>query len=161
MLLRPRQKAFLDRTFDALSENDNTLGIAPTGAGKTIIFSHLLGQLIRDEPDKKALVIVHRDELTTQNSTRFHEINPDITTSIVNAVTKDWSGQVVFGMVQTVSRKLNLAQIPHLDFLLIDDGINLADSMITDVSKITIKKEYEQDMSKVDMGSFSENVLIP
>ena len=122
MLLRPRQQEFLDRTLDALSENDNTLGIAPTGAGKTILFSHLLGQLIRYEPDKKALVIAHRDELTAQNSAKFQLINPDISTSIVNADTKDWSGQVVFAMVQTLSREANLAQIPQLDFLVIDEA---------------------------------------
>ena len=111
MLLRPRQQEFLDRTLEALSENNNTLGIAPTGAGKTILFSHLLGQLIRSEPDKKALVIAHRDELTAQNCTKFQLVNPDISTSIFNADTKDWSGQVVFAMVQTLSREANLAQI--------------------------------------------------
>ena len=71
LLLRERQKEFLDRTRKALSQNDNTLGIAPTGAGKTILFSHLLGQLIRDDAEKKALVLAHRDELTVQNSDKF------------------------------------------------------------------------------------------
>ena len=122
MLLRPRQQEFLDRTLEALSENDNTLGIAPTGAGKTILFSHLLGELIRSEPEKKSLVIAHRDELTAQNSSKFRLINPDISTSIVNAETKDWGGQVVFAMVQTLSREANLAQIPHIDFLVIDEA---------------------------------------
>ena len=75
MLLRPRQQDFLDRTLDALSQNDNTLGIAPTGAGKTILFSHLLGTLIRNNPDTKSLVISHRDELTEQNYDKFNLIN--------------------------------------------------------------------------------------
>ena len=122
MLLRPRQQEFLDRTLDALSQNDNTLGIAPTGAGKTILFSHLLGNLIRNDPDKKSLVISHRDELTAQNYDKFRLINPDISTSIVNSDTKEWSGQVVFAMVQTLSREANLKQIPRLHFLIIDEA---------------------------------------
>ena len=65
MLLRPRQNEFLNRTLEALSKNDNTLGIAPTGAGKTILFSHLLGELIRNEPHKKSLVIFN--EKTAHN----------------------------------------------------------------------------------------------
>ena len=122
MLLRPRQQEFLDRILDALSQNDNTLGIAPTGAGKTILFSHLLGQLIRSDAEKKALVLAHRDELTAQNSEKFRLINPDISTSIINAAVKDWSGQVVFAMVQTLAREANLEQIPHMDFLVIDEA---------------------------------------
>ena len=122
MLLRPRQQEFLDRTLDALSQYDNTLCIAPTGAGKTILFSHLLGQLIGGDAEKKALVLAHRDELTAQNAEKFQLINPDISTSVVNAVVKDWSGQVVFTMVQTLSREANLEKIPRLDFLVIDEA---------------------------------------
>ena len=122
MLLRPRQQEFLDRAIDALSENDNTLGIAPTGAGKTILFSHILGHLMRKEPEKKALVVAHRDELTAQNSSKFQLINPDISVSVVNAQTKDWTGQVVFTMVQTLSRDTNLANIPFLDFIVVDEA---------------------------------------
>ena len=122
MLLRPRQQEFLQRAIDALSDNDNTLGIAPTGAGKTVLFCHLLGYLMREGGAKKALVIAHRDELTTQNSSTFKLINDDLSVSIVNAEKKDWSGQVVFTMVQTLSREQNLRQLPHLDFIVIDEA---------------------------------------
>ena len=36
MRLRPRQKTFVERSLAALDAHGNTLGIAPTGAGKTI-----------------------------------------------------------------------------------------------------------------------------
>ena len=39
MLLRPRQKQFVERSVRALDEHGNTLGVAPTGAGKTIMLS--------------------------------------------------------------------------------------------------------------------------
>lgn len=86
------------------------------------MFSHLLGQLIRGDAEKKALVLAHRDELTAQNSEKFRLINPDISTSIINAAVKDWGGQVVFAMVQTLAREANIEQIPHMDFLVIDEA---------------------------------------
>jgi DNA repair protein RadD len=122
MILRPRQELFLQRVLTALEKYDDTLGIAPTGAGKTVLFCHLLSRLIEQEPGKKALVLAHRDELTTQNAEKFRTINPSISTSIVNADQKDWSGQVVFAMVQTLSRETNLDQMPPVDFLVIDEA---------------------------------------
>ena len=74
MLLRPRQREFIDRTLGKLSKNDNTLGIAPTGTGKTIIFSHLLGRLLTKNTEKKALVVAHRDEITEQNLEKFYKV---------------------------------------------------------------------------------------
>lgn len=49
-----------------------------------------------------------------------------------------------------------LADCTNEEFILIDDGLSLVDSMMSDVSKIIIKKEYEQDMSNVDMESMPE-----
>ena len=87
-----------------------------------MLFCHLLGHLMREGGAKKALVVAHRDELTTQNSSTFKLINADLSVSIVNAEKKDWSGQVVFTMVQTLSREQNLRQLPHLDFIVIDEA---------------------------------------
>ena len=46
MLLRPRQKAFVERSLAALDIHRNTLGIAPTAAGKTIMLSAVAGEMI-------------------------------------------------------------------------------------------------------------------
>ena len=48
MLLRPRQKLFVERSLAALSTRDNTLGVAPTGAGKTIMLSAVTGNMTVD-----------------------------------------------------------------------------------------------------------------
>jgi DNA repair protein RadD len=106
MLLRPRQKDFVERALHSLRENENSLGVAPTGAGKTILFSEIVGRFI-SELGVKALVLAHRDELTEQNQQKFSWVNPSITTSVFNAKTKDWSGQVTFAMVQTLSIDTN------------------------------------------------------
>jgi len=121
MRLRPRQKLFVERSLSALGTRDNTLGIAPTGAGKTIMLSAVAGELIGDSA-AKACVLAHRDELTAQNRDKFGRVNPAITTSIVDATTKSWAGQVTFAMVPTLTRKGNLAQMPALDLLVIDEA---------------------------------------
>lgn len=50
MLLRPRQKELVTKTVTALKEHGNTLAVAPTGAGKTIMLSAVLGDLFKEEP---------------------------------------------------------------------------------------------------------------
>ncbi|MFC6686315.1 DEAD/DEAH box helicase [Jhaorihella thermophila] len=127
MRLRPRQKLFVERSLAALSTRGNTLGIAPTGSGKTIMLSAVAGEMV--EGGAKACVLAHRDELTAQNREKFGRVNPSISTSVVNAATKDWSGQVTFAMAPTLSRSANLEAMPKLDLLVIDEAHHaIADS---------------------------------
>jgi ERCC4-related helicase len=46
MRLRPRQKTFVERSLAALASRGNTLSVAPTGAGKTIMLSAVTGEMI-------------------------------------------------------------------------------------------------------------------
>lgn len=125
MLLRPRQKLFVERSLAALDEHRNTLGVAPTGAGKTIMLSGVAGHWLADS-DAKACVLAHRDELTRQNEAKFLRVNPTVSTSVFDANTKDWSGQTTFAMVQTLGREANLKQLPTLDLLVIDEAHHAA-----------------------------------
>ena len=120
MILRPRQEEFVTKSVAALKEHGNTLGIAPTGAGKTILFSAVTGKIINKK--QKALILAHRDELTSQNQSKFLRVNPDISTSIFDAKEKSFDGQAVFAMVQTLCRQNNLNEIPKIDFLVIDEA---------------------------------------
>ena len=125
MLLRPRQKLFVERSVRALDEHQNTLGVAPTGAGKTIMLSALTGEVI-GKTAAKACVLAHRDELTVQNRTKFGRVNSALTTSVVDAGEKSWSGQVTFAMVPTLARQANLDGMPALDLLVIDEAHHAA-----------------------------------
>ena len=120
MILRPRQEEFVKKSVVALKEHGNTLGIAPTGAGKTILFSAVTGKIINKK--QKALILAHRDELTSQNQSKFLRVNPNISTSIFDAKEKSFDGQAVFAMVQTLCRQNSLSQIPKIDFLVIDEA---------------------------------------
>ena len=106
----------------ALANNDNTLGVAPTGAGKTIMLSAVIGEMHKQNPNLRACVLAHRDELTAQNEEKFRWINPAISTSIVDSYGKSWDGQVAFAMVQTLSRENNLKEMPPVDLLVIDEA---------------------------------------
>ena len=109
MRLRPRQKLFVERSMAALTTRGNTLGIAPTGAGKTIMLSAVTGESIGNS-EAKACVLAHRDELTAQNREKFGRVNPAITTSVVDATAKSWGGQVTFAMVPTPTSVLPAPQ---------------------------------------------------
>ena len=119
MILRPRQREFVTRCVGALKTHGNTLGVAPTGAGKTICLSGTAGEFLA-HPDAKACVLAHRDELTAQNQSKFSRVNPGISTSVFDARQKSWAGQATFAMVQTLAR--NLDQLPTLDLLVIDEA---------------------------------------
>ena len=120
MILREYQEVAVNDASDALDKHGNTLVVAPTGAGKTIMLSALVGK--RHKSSQNVLVLQHRDELVSQNSTKFHLVNPSLKTSEVNAAQKDWSGDAVFAMVQTLSREKNLEQMPKVDLIVVDEA---------------------------------------
>jgi DNA repair protein RadD len=121
MLLRPRQQDLVQRAIHALHQNDNTLCVAPTGAGKTVMLSAITADFLK-HPDRKACILAHRDELTAQNQDKFKRVNPHLSTSIYDASEKSWSGAATFAMVQTLSREPNLETLPSLDLLVIDEA---------------------------------------
>ena len=110
MILRPRQALLVQRTLAALGEHGNTLAVAPTGSGKTVMLSAV------------ACILAHRTELTGQNRSKFGRVNPGLKTSVYDANEKSWDGNATFAMVQTLSRKANLEQMPTLDLLVIDEA---------------------------------------
>ena len=120
MILRPRQQKFTSACTRALKKKRNTLGIAPTGAGKTVMLSAIAGSF----PDAHTLVLQHRDELVDQNERTYRKVNPGARTSFFTADYKRWGGEGVptFSMIQTLSRGSNLATMPALDLVIIDEA---------------------------------------
>lgn len=127
MILRPRQRSFVDRCCASLKAHKRTLGIAPTGAGKTIMLAGVAGELGGTQ-----LVLQHRDELVDQNEKKFRKVNPKIRTDFFVADQKRWArGGVTFGMIQTLKNDKNLATMPRLDRIIIDEGHHaVADSYL-------------------------------
>ena len=120
MQLRPRQKVFCDKSVAALDEHGNTLGVAPTGAGKTVMLSAIVGNYVNR--GASAMVLQHRDELVSQNRQTFERVNPKATTGLFTADRKEWGYGATFAMVATLAGERNLAGMPPLDVLAIDEG---------------------------------------
>lgn len=119
MILRDRQEVFVNRFIGALKEHGSTLGIAPTGAGKTIMLSATAGRM-----GGHNLILQHRDELVEQNESKFRKVNPKIKTSFVTADYKRWvrGDGATFAMIQTLCRDKNLAEMPPVDRIIVDEG---------------------------------------
>ena len=124
MKLRARQVEFRDNCVSALDERSNTLGVAPTGAGKTVMLSAISGHYLT--AGAKGLIIQHRDELVTQNRRTFQAVNPTISTGLFTADEKNWRGTATFAMIQTLAREANLDTLPTLDFVAVDEGHHAA-----------------------------------
>jgi len=148
MLLRPYQEVAVDAACEALDKHRNTIVVAPTGAGKTIMLSALVGK--RHRTGKKVLVMQHRDELVAQNKSKFEKINPYITTSIVNGTVKHWDGDAVFSMVQTISREKNMAKRPAFDMVVIDESHHAAAD-----TYVRVIKAVKEDNPNVEIVGFT------
>jgi len=114
MILRGYQAGLVDKAEKALRKHGNTLCMAATGAGKTIMLSALAGRV-----GGKTLIIQHRQELIQQNLGKFQRINPTWRLSLFDASTKSWSGDAVLAMQQTLCRHTDT--MPAFDHVITDE----------------------------------------
>lgn len=133
--LFPYQENAVSHAVDMLAERGNSLIVAGTGAGKTIMMAAAIGRYYNGfrathKKNPHVLVLVHRTEIHSQNHTKFSMVCPNIATSEITAERKSVHGNVHFGMVQTV---LNL--LPELgdaksyfDMIVIDEAHHSAAS---------------------------------
>ena len=119
MILRPYQNRAVTKATKALKKHGNTLTIASTGAGKTVMLAALAGAV-----KGKTLVLQHRQELVQQNSKKFLQVNPTWGVSFFTAEQKSFGGQATFAMVQTLCR--NLDHLPKFDHIIVDECHHLA-----------------------------------
>lgn len=123
--LRPYQDKAVAFAIDNLFKEHNSLIVAGTGAGKTIMLSETIKRFVvafKSKYDRfpHALVLVHRTEIHNQNLTKFGLVAPDIPTSEITADRKSVHGLVHFGMVQTVTNVID--NMPAFDLIVIDEA---------------------------------------
>lgn len=121
MQLRPRQSKFVEKCTWALIQHGNTLGVAPTGAGKTVMLSSVVS-----DPNGwggPICVLQHRDELVGQNRKTLFSYNKKMPSDLFTADRKRWiKDGATFAMAQTLSRQDNLETMPELGMLGIDEA---------------------------------------
>lgn len=108
MKLYPYQEKAVAHALDMLVSRGNSLIVAGTGAGKTIMMAAAIGRFFHGfraahKRSPHILVLVHRSEIHTQNHSKFSLVCPEIPTSQITAERKSLNGYIHFGMVQTVA----------------------------------------------------------
>lgn len=100
--LRPYQQEALTAISNARSNGIlQQLVVLPTGAGKTVIFSHL-PQIASDSTPM--LVLAHRTELLDQAKSKIEQSNPHLNVQIEQADRKAGYADVVVASVATLGR---------------------------------------------------------
>ena len=110
--------------FDNAPEDYHLLYQLPTGGGKTVIFSEMVRQYLKNH-DKKVLVMTHRIELCNQTSTMLTSFG--VTNKVVNSKANlddqaDYSCFVA--MVETLNNRLNdgMLDISDVGLVIIDEA---------------------------------------
>lgn len=109
--LRPYQREAIDAVWAAHAGGMQRPAIVlPTGAGKTVVMSHAIREY-RSSQLKRAMVLVHRDELADQTIAKLRAVAPHLKVGKVKAQDNEVGADVVVASVQTVSRPQRLAQL--------------------------------------------------
>jgi superfamily II DNA or RNA helicase len=115
LLLRDYQRDALDAVRAAWSRGvQRPAVVAPTGAGKTVMFSHMISDRLGWEdgrPQGRALVLVHRDELADQAIEKIKAVSPGLRVGKVKAGDNDVNADVVVASVQTLAVGRRLDQL--------------------------------------------------
>jgi superfamily II DNA or RNA helicase len=112
--LRPYQDRTITKFNDAVHGRGlrRFAAVLPTGAGKTVIFSHITNEWIRRGEGGRVMILVHRDELANQAYEKLAAVAPSLKIGIVKAERNEHMGcDVIIASVQTVTKIWRLDDI--------------------------------------------------
>ncbi|WP_423064755.1 DEAD/DEAH box helicase [Erysipelothrix rhusiopathiae] len=124
MELRPYQESAKNAILTEWEKGiKRTLLVLPTGCGKTIVFSKVIEEKVRE--GKRGLFLAHRGELLEQASDKLYKAS-GLRTALEKAEStslNSWE-RVVVGSVQTLMREKRLHQFSkeHFDFIVVDEA---------------------------------------
>lgn len=128
MQLRPYQNDFVLAVENGWKDYRKQLGVAPTGSGKTIIFSWLAKRQ-HDFTGKKTLILAHREELIDQAIAKLHAATGIIAQKEKAECHASLTSPVVVASVQTMIRRLDKWPSDHFGLVVMDEAHHtLADS---------------------------------
>lgn len=95
--------------------------VLPTGAGKTVVFSHLAEQFLKANPGKRVLVLSHTEELGDQAAAKMRAVAPHRTVGIVRAGLNEVHAEIISASVQTLRNERRRAQIRNVGLIIVDE----------------------------------------
>lgn len=123
------QDEAVQNAITMLAERGNSLLVAATGSGKTIMMAAAIGRFFNgfyatNKRKPHILVLVHRTEIHDQNHSKFSRVCPELPTSEITSSRKSLHGYVHFGMVQTVVGLLDEFERANsfFDLIVIDEA---------------------------------------
>lgn len=123
-LLKPRdyQEACIDALM-APSDSGATrrAAVLPTGAGKTVVFSHLIARFLAANPRQRVLVLAHTDELVTQAVKKLRVVAPHLRVGIVKAARNEVQAQVIVASVQSLRNPRRRDTIRDVGLVVVDE----------------------------------------
>jgi superfamily II DNA or RNA helicase len=117
--LRDYQTAAITATRQAWARGVRRPAVVlPTGAGKTVVFASLAGEM--HGRGVRSLILAHRDELITQAAAKIKAVAPDLRVGIVKAERREIRGRdVVVASVQSLVRAERRAEMAREGFRLV------------------------------------------
>lgn len=95
--------------------------VLPTGAGKTVVFSHLAEEFLTANPGRRVLVLSHTDELVQQAANKMRQVAPHRTVGIVKAERREVTAQVVSASVQSLRSKARRDALRNVGLIIVDE----------------------------------------
>ena len=121
--------------------------VLPTGAGKTVIFAHLIREHMISDRFGKPLVIVHRDELIKQAASKIKDVDPRISIGIVKAGQNEVHADVLVASIQTIRKNARLSQLQGIGLVIVDECHHAAAD-----SYVSVLDEFSKDSRTLFVG---------
>lgn len=120
---RPYQVEAIEALRQGWATGKNRLAVVlPTGAGKTVVFSHLAHQMLDSLDGRRALVIAHREELIEQAASKLLAVDPMLRVGIVKAQRDDHhDADVIVASVQTLAVLKRRQAIRDIGLIIVDE----------------------------------------
>ncbi|MEU5091692.1 DEAD/DEAH box helicase [Streptomyces sp. NPDC021356] len=120
---RPYQTEAIDALRAGWAAGTNRLAVVlPTGAGKTVVFSHLAHQMLDSLNGRRVLVIAHREELIEQAAAKLLAVDPMLRVGIVKAERdQHHDADVIVASVQTLAVPRRREAIRDIGLVIVDE----------------------------------------
>ncbi|MDG9705561.1 DEAD/DEAH box helicase [Streptomyces sp. DH37] len=124
--LRDYQAAAIDALITGWQNGGCRLAVLlPTGAGKTVVFSHLAARMYQH--GIRTLVIAHRDELIQQAAAKVRAVAPHLRVGIVKAEHDQHQDvDVIVASIQTLAVTKRRAAIRDIGLVIVDEAHHAA-----------------------------------
>ncbi|SRR6266550_1482563 len=137
--LRPYQEECVRLVLEAFEKDRSGFEflVLATGAGKTIIFSHI-GHKLNKKYGMNILIVAHRDELLSQAADKYHMIDPTAIIGKVGSGVHEYGGQVTVASVATICRPEHLKKLQEIGYglVVIDEAHHMASRSYQEVLKV-------------------------